>query len=110
MTYIEPYTGSGGGLDRTARRVAREVSRHQAAARIRIAAADASTDVVVGKLDDYTLATTSALASVGRVVQVQRQIEQLVPEASGLLAFVVQDHTIGVSELLGDFRHELRRR
>ena len=106
---IEPYTGNS-GLDRPARRAGRAISRHQLTAQLRIAAADADTDVTLAKIDDVSMATGAAMQAVVRVAQAQKHLEQLAPEASGRLAFLADDHMLAMAEVLADLRRELRRR
>ena len=103
------YAG-GSELSRPARRAGRAISRHQMTAQVRVAAADADTDVTVAKIENVTMATGTAMSSVVRVAQAQRHLEQLAPEATSRLAFLADDHMLGMGDLLADLRHELRRR
>ena len=104
-----PYVG-GADLSRSARRSGRAISRHHMVAQIRVAAADADTDAALAKIENVTMATGTAMSSIVRVAQTQRHLEQLAPEAAGRLAFVADDHMLGMAELLADLRRELRRR
>jgi hypothetical protein len=110
VSNIERYLPVSGGLDRPARQASRAISRHQLSAQVRSAAVDADTDVTLAKVDNLTMATGSAMQSVVRVAQAQRQLEQLAPEAAGRLAFLADDHMLGCAEILADLRRDLRRR
>ena len=103
--------GSGGGeLTWSARRAGRVISRHQLVAQVRVAGVDADTDTAMAKIENVSMATGAAMSSVVRVAQAQRHLEQLAPEAAGRLAFLADDHMLGMGELLSDLRRELRRR
>ncbi|MCW2538718.1 MAG: hypothetical protein JWN95_443 [Frankiales bacterium] len=93
-----------------ARRAARTIAARQTAGLVRQAAADADTDLAIVKVEDYTMAMGATSAAVVRVAQAQRHLEQLVPEASGRLAFLADEHLLGCAELLADLRRDLRRR
>jgi predicted RecB family endonuclease len=108
MSDIIPYDGGGIAI-REARQVFRAISRSRARAEVRMAEADASTDVTLAKVDNLTMATGAAMQQVVRVVRVQRELEQLAPEASARLNFLADDHLLGCSELLSDLRREFRR-
>lgn len=107
MSELTRYTA--GAVSRDARRAGRQVSRGRLDTQVRLAAADDATDLAMGKVEDLTMATGSAMQSVARVASAQRQLEQLVPEASARLAFLADDHVLGCAELLGDLRRDLRR-
>jgi hypothetical protein len=108
MSEITSYTGDG-ALGRDARRASRAVSRGRLGTQIRTSAVDNTTDVVLAKVENLTMATGSAMQQVTRVAQAQRQLEQLAPEAAGRLAFLADDHMLGCAELLSDLRRDLRR-
>jgi hypothetical protein len=103
------YTASGNML-RDSRRAGRAISRHQAGAHVRVAAVDADTDVAVAKIENVTMATGTAMQSVARVAQAQRQLEQLAPDTAGRLAFLADDHLLSMADMLADLRRDLRRR
>ncbi|TFV62039.1 hypothetical protein E4P41_08545 [Geodermatophilus sp. DF01-2] len=92
------------------RLAARTVSRHHVGGQARIAKIDVDTDVVMAKIDALTTATGSAMSNMVRVAQVQRQLEQLVPEASGRLAMLADDHALAMSDAVADLRRDMRRR
>lgn len=100
----------GDSFSRDSRRSSRAISRHQMAAQVRVAGIDADTDTAIAKIENATMATGTAMSSVIRVAQAQRHLEQLAPEAAGRLAFLADDHMLGMGELLADYRRELRRR
>ena len=100
---------TGGIVLRESRHVLRAISRSRAVAEVRIAEVDASTDVTLAKIDNLTMANGAAMQQVVRVARVQRELEQLAPEASGRLNFLADDHLLGCAELLSDLRRELRR-
>jgi hypothetical protein len=119
MSNIQPYVGSG--LVRDARRSGRAISRYQAFGQVRIAKVDIETDVALAKVDietdvalakedAVTTATGAAMGSVVRVAQLQRQLEQIAPEAAGRLAFLADDHMLSMGDIMQDLRRELRRR
>jgi len=95
---------------RDARRAGRAISRYQVNGQVKVARLDTEADVTAAKGDIYTAATGNAMASVVRVAQGQRALEQLAPEASGRLALLADDHALTMAEILGDLRRELRRR
>jgi hypothetical protein len=105
---LTPYTAPVGGS--TVRRAGRAVSRYQSNAVVRVASSDAATDVAIGKVENLTMATGTAMQAVIRVAKAQRQLEQLAPEAAGRLAYLADDHLLGCGEVLTDLRCNLRRR
>ena len=107
-TEIMPF-GASGLANRKSRHALRAIGRTRAIADVRIAEVDASTDVTLAKIDNLTMATGSAMQQVVRVARVQRELEQLAPEASGRLNFLADDHLLGCAELMSDLRRELRR-
>jgi outer membrane scaffolding protein for murein synthesis (MipA/OmpV family) len=92
------------------RRVGRAISRHRAGALVRVSGADADADVAQAKIDNLTMATGTAMSSVVRIAQAQRHLEQLAPEAAGRLAYLADDHMLGMGEVLADLRRDMRRR
>lgn len=108
MTTIEPY--NHGQLYLETRLAGRAISRQRAGALVRVAAADADADVAQAKIDNLTMATGTAMSSVVRIAQAQRNLEQLAPECSGRLAYLADDHMLGMGEVLADLRRDLRRR
>lgn len=105
---IATYTT--GGVPSDARRAARAISRYQSSARVQVAKVDSETDVALAKVDALTTATGSAMTSVLRVAQAQRNLEQLAPEAAGRLAFLADDHLLSMGDVMADLRRDLRRR
>jgi len=108
MSDLIPYTEHG--VSRDVRRASRAISRYQSGGQVRLATVDTETDVAMAKVDALTSATGSAMGSVVRVAQAQRHLEQLAPEASGRLAFLADDHMIGMGDVMSDLRRNLRRR
>jgi hypothetical protein len=102
------YTG-GGAPSRDARRASRAITRARLGTQIQMASVDNATDLAVLKVDSLTMTTGTAMQSVARVAQAQRQLEQLAPEAAGRLAFLADDHMLGCAEVLADLRRDLRR-
>jgi hypothetical protein len=100
----------GGSTVRSTRNASRAITRTRAGALMRIAGTDADTDVAQAKIDNLTMATATAMSSVVRVAQAQRNLEQLAPEAAGRLAYLADDHMLGMGEALADLRRDLRRR
>ncbi len=110
MAYeVMPYRGSELMLS-DGRRAGRAVSRHRAGAVMRTSSVDAEADVVMAKIDNYTMATGAAMSAVVRVAEAQRQAELLLPETSGRLTALANDHQLGMSDLLADLRRDMRRR
>jgi hypothetical protein len=111
MNELEFYdAGQGALVSRDARRGSRTISRYQIGGQVRVAKIDTDTDVAMAKADALTTATGSAMACVVRVAQAQRQFEQLAPEAAGRLAFLADDHMLGLSEIVSALRCDLRRK
>ncbi len=108
MSELVPF-GGGGIVTREARQAGRAISRSKARTQVGIAEADDAADVALAKVENLTMATGSVMQQVVRVTKAQRELEQLVPEASARLNFLVDDHLLGCSELLADLRRELRR-
>ncbi len=108
-TDLIPMTGGGGLVSREVRNTVRAVNRLKSRAAVRIAEVDASTDVTLAKVDNLTMATGTAMQQVVRVARVQRELEQLAPEASGRINFLADDHLLGCAELMAELRRELRR-
>ena len=98
----------GGALSRDARRAGREISRGRIGTQIVTSQVDHTTDIAVAKLENLTMATGNAMQQVTRVVQAQRQLEQMAPEAAGRLAFLADEHVLACAGLLADLRRELR--
>ena len=110
MSYeVMPYTGNDLAM-RDARRAGRAMSRNHAGALVRISGTDADADVAQGKIDNLTMTTGSAMSAVVRVAQAQRHLEQLAPEAAARLAYLADDHMLGMGEVLADLRRDMRRR
>ena len=107
-TEIMPF-GASGLASREARQASKAIVRSRARAELRVAEADHSTDVVLAKVDNITMATGSAMQAVVKVARAQRELEQLAPEASHRLAYLADTHLLGCSELLDDLRREMRR-
>ena len=103
------YTGNELAM-RDGRHTGRAISRHRAGALVRVSAADADADVAQAKIDNLTMATGTAMSSVVRVAQAQRHLEQLAPETAGRLAYLADDHMLGMGEVLADLRRDMRRR
>lgn len=110
MSDIQPYFGGGMASWQPGRRGVRAISRNTMAAQIRVSDADAETDVAVAKVENLTMATSTAMSSVVRIAQAQRHLEQLAPEASARLAYLADDHMLGMGEVLADLRRDMRRR
>lgn len=106
---LVPAVGAGGLLDRDARRTSRAIARGRLTTQLRSSQVDNTTDVTLAKVDNLTMATGNAMQQVIRVAQAQRQLEQMIPEAAGRLAFLADDHLLGCTELLADLRREMRR-
>jgi outer membrane scaffolding protein for murein synthesis (MipA/OmpV family) len=110
MSYeLTQYGGSELAM-RDGRRAGRAISRNEAGALVRISGTNAAADVAQAKIDNLTMATGTAMSSVVRVAQAQRHLEQLAPEASARLAYLADDHALGMGEVLADLRRDLRRR
>ena len=110
MSYeVTSYRGSELAM-RDGHRAGRAVSRNRAGALVRVSGTDADADVAQAKIDNITMATGTAMSSVVRVAQAQRHLEQLAPEASTRLAYLADDHMLGMGEVLADLRRDLRRR
>lgn len=108
MNDVTPHIAAG-AVSRDSRRVSRQISRGRLNSQVQTSAVDNLTDVALAKVENLTLATGAALQAVTRVAQAQRQLEQLVPEASARLSFLADDHMLGSAELLADLRRDLRR-
>ena len=109
MSYeVSPYRGSE-LLPRDDRHIGRAVSRQRADALVRTTGIAAETDVVLTKINEFTMAVGQGMVSVARVGQVQRQCELQAPELSGRLNYLAENHLLGVDTMLTDYRHDLRR-
>ena len=108
MSSLTPYVS--GGVPSDVRRAARAISRYQSSAQVQVAKVDSETDIALAKVDALTTATGSAMTSVLRVAQAQRNLEQLAPEAAGRLAFLADDHLLSMGDVMADLRRDLRRR
>jgi hypothetical protein len=108
VTGLEPYSGGLSPMGR--HQVARSVNRQRAGALIRIAGVKAQAQVAVAKVDALSLVTAEAMTAVTQLARMQRQLEQLAPEASGRLAYLAESHTLLMSGVLQDLRTELRER
>jgi hypothetical protein len=109
MSQLEPYI-AGGALTRDARRSGRAISRYQTGGQVRVVQVDTETDVALAKVDASTMATASAMAAVTKIAQAQKQLELMAPEVSGRLAYLADDHVLGLGDFLQDLRRDLRRR
>jgi hypothetical protein len=97
-------------LPQDARRAARAISRYQTCGQVRLAKVETETDVAIGKEEAETTVTGNAMGCVVRVAKLQQQLEALAPEVSGRLAFLADDHMLGMAEVVAAHRHELRRK
>lgn len=95
---------------RDTRRANRAIGRMESQALVRRSAIDIEVDLAVDKIEAQTSATGSGMASVVRVAQAQRQLEQLAPEAAPRLAYLADAHALGVGDVLSELRRNLRRR
>ena len=95
---------------RDVRRGARTISKYQVAGQVRMSAVDTETDVTVGKMDVLTEVTGYAMGRVVRVAQAQTHLEQLAPQASARLNFLADDHMLAMSDVMADFRRDIRRK
>jgi len=107
---LERYNTPQGLTSRDARRSARSISSTHAGGLMRLAAIDTDTDVALAKVDATSAATGQAMAAVIRVAQLHKSLELVAPEAAGRLAFLAEDHMLGMSEVLADLRRDLRRK
>lgn len=111
MSYeLTQYNGGRELATRDGHKAGRAMSRNRAGALVRVSATDADADVAQAKIDNLTMATGTAMSSVVRVAQAQRQLELMAPEAAPRLAYLADDHALGMGEVLADFRRDLRRR
>lgn len=111
MSYeVTQYNGGSELAMRDGRKAGRVISRHRAGALARVSGTDADADVAQAKIDNLTMATGTAMSAVVRVAQAQRHLEMLAPEAAPRLAYLADDHALGMGEVLADLRRDLRRR
>lgn len=106
---IDTYRGGWPVLSRDSIRAGRAVSRRQADNQVRLSGVDGETDLAIEKITSITDATGQAMGAVVRVAQVQKQLEQLAPEASGRLAMLADDHALTLVDVMADLRRQLRR-
>lgn len=109
MSDIQPYAPGLGDISRPVRQAARAVGRIRGTAVVRIEAADASTEVVIAKVENQTMATAAAMQAVTRTARTQRELEQQAPEVSARLALLADDHALACAEILGQLHREMRR-
>src|SRR4051812_19652463 len=95
---IEIYGSYWPPVGRDAKRAAVAISRHQLGSQVRQAQADSDTELVIGQMEDDTIATGSAMEKIIRVTRLQRQLEEAAPEASGRLALLADDHGFGMAD------------
>lgn len=111
MSYtLDTYNSGGHLLPSDARRAGRAISRYQTGGQVRLARVDTETDVAIGKEEALTAATGTAMANVVRVAKLQQELETLAPAAASRLAFLADDHMLGMADIVADLRHELRRK
>jgi hypothetical protein len=106
-TDLSLYGGSA--MSRATRSAARTVSRHNADGQVRSNRVDVETDVSLAKIDCQTALTGQAMTAITRVALAQKHLEMQVPEASGRLALIADDHALACVETIGDHRRALRR-
>ncbi len=112
MSYDIDIRDSRGGRDllpRDVRRAAVAIRRHQLDNQVGQAQADSDTDRAIGEMEDDTIATGSAMEKIVRVARLQRQLEEVAPEASGRLALLADDHAFGMSDSVSRLRRRLHR-
>ncbi len=107
---MQQYQGGNVSLPGDVRRAGRAISRYQAGAQVRLADVDTETDVALGKIDATTATTAQAMAAVIRVAQLHKNLELLAPEAAGRLAYLAEDHMLGMGETVAELRRQLRRK
>lgn len=105
--YFSDASG-GAGSRRELRQTMRTISRFQARAAARTSFADIEADVALAQQDALTTVTGGAMQSIVRVVGLQRQLEQIAPEAAGHLAAIVQMHVWNMGEVMQDARRAMR--
>jgi hypothetical protein len=107
---ITPFLSGSPPMLRDSRRAARQISRYEAHAQVRIASTDTETDVSIAKVDSATAVAGSAMTSVTRVAVVVKHLELQAPEARGRLAMLADMHALNVAEVMADHQRILRRK
>lgn len=105
---IDRY-GQGGPLPRYIRRAARDLERYQLDNKVKAGKADSDTDAAMAVMEDDTMATGKAMEQVVRVARLQRQLEEMAPEASGRLALLADEHAFGMADDINRLRRRLSR-
>lgn len=110
MSQIQLFSSSRGVLNPSDdRRLARAVSRGHVVSTIRSSDVQNETDVALAKIDATTATSAQAMAAVVHIGQLHKTLELLLPEMAGRLAYLGEDHTLGLGETAADLRRQLRR-
>jgi hypothetical protein len=105
-----PYINGTAPLLRDSRRAARQISRYQANAEVRIASTDTETDVSIAKVESATAVTGSAMMSVTRLEVAIKNLEMQAPGVAGRLQMLADMHALNVADVMADHQRILRRK
>ena len=108
MSSIESYRG--GGLTMFAGRQAdHAIARIQTGSSIRLARVDAEAEVMAGKTDAVNYVGGRAMHNVALLSQMEQQLAQAVPMASGRLATIGDITALAMSGIVSDTASRLHR-
>jgi hypothetical protein len=112
MSNIQPYSPSGGlstFSSRNSRTVGRELSRIGAVSSMQLARVEAAAELQAATIDAVAFVGRKALQDVAMLSQIETQLAQAVPHASGRLAAIADLTAIAMSEVVADTARSLRR-
>lgn len=108
MSEVQPY---GGGMlaTRTSRQVGRAVTRIQGGGSVRLARVEAEAEIKAATVEAVTYVGRRAMQSVALLSQLEQQLAQTVPMASGRLAAIGDIAALSMGEVVADTVRCLRR-
>lgn len=99
MSSIEPYRGSGRALGR---QLNRELAKLEGGTNLAVARIEAAAEVQSARVDAVAFVGRRAMQDVALLSQVESQLAQAVPHASGRLASIADLTAIAMTEVVVD--------
>jgi hypothetical protein len=106
MSNIEPYQPRSGLASRS---VHRAVARVQGQGSVRLARLETEAELQAAKAHAVAYVGRVAMQDVALLSQVEQQLAQAVPHASGRLAAIADLTAVALSEVVGDTVHRIGR-
>lgn len=115
MSTIEPYLGTSAFNDMAgspARRVSRQVTKCvaqiDAGTHVQLARIDSTAELQAAKVDAIASVSRKAMQAVALLTQMESQLAQAVPHASGRLAAIADLTAVAMNEVVVDASRRVR--